>query len=160
MTNFETLCESITAYERKQLADDWTINFYSTWENVTFAEIVSDIEKYGIGKNPYSLMNELAQRISNYHTFANDCDKPDRERLHETSDALKVMDERFNLGLHDWVFNGKTADEIADEWEEQERWEKEEEARQECIDFCANVAFNDGLCESLEEAYDLASMVC
>lgn len=160
MTNFETLCKSITEYERKQLADDWSINFYSTWEGVTFAEIVSDIEKYGIGKNPYSLMNELAQRISDYHTFAYDWDRPDRERLRETSDALKAMDERFNLGLHDWVFVGKTADEIADEWEEQERWEKEEEARQECIDFCANVVFNDGLCESLDEAYELASMVC
>lgn len=163
MSNFETLCESITSYERKQLADDWSINFYSVWKDVTFAEIIADIERYGIGKNPYSLKNELSQRIVNYYIFANngwEDVRSDRQKLRDLSASLKEMDRHFKLDLHEWNFGNRTADEIADEWDEQERWEQEEAERAELIDLCAKIAYNDGLCDSLEEAYDIAEMVC
>lgn len=161
MSNFETLCENITAYERKQLADDWHVHFNKLWEGVTFTEIVSDIKKFGgLNKNSWTTKDEICSRVIDYFTFAFGEDRPDRERLRETSDAFKILDDSLHLDLHDLVFKGQTADEIVDEWEEQERWEREAQERQEVIDFCAHVAFNDGLCESLDEAYEVAEMVC
>lgn len=162
MNTFNELCEGITAYERKQLADDWSICFNETWKDVTFAEIISDIEKYGVGDRPFSTMEEIIDRVVEYFTFAfgeapDDFDeKFERERLRKTSDAFKVLDEHLHLGLHDLVFKGQTADEIVDEWAENEKWEREEEERQACIDFCANFIYSDGLVDTLDEAYDLA----
>lgn len=157
MNKFEELCQGITDYERNRLADDWFIHSYEMWEGVTFDEIISDVAKFGLNERSYSTKYEIMERVVQYFTFSFG-DVDGRERLHKTSDALKVLDERLNLNLHYFVFGDKTADQIADEWEEEERLEKEEEERQACIDFCANFIYNDGLVDSLDEAYDLANM--
>lgn len=164
MTDLEKLCEVIDKYETEQLNDGWNIHYYKLWEGVKFIEIIDGIRQMGLNDHSWSTKTEIFQRIDNYATFGHDYGKeteiPSREYLHVMEDAVKAVDEELNLGLHEMAFNGQTADQIADEWEENERWEKEQEARQECIDFCANVAFNDGLCETLDEAYDIAELVC
>lgn len=158
MSNFDTLCESITSYERKQLADGWHIGHRSVWEGVTFAEVVGDIDRYG---DPYDKAKyELCNRLDDFLTFGLGVELCTLDYATKMCDGLGLIDDRFGSNLRKQWSEGMTPEEIVAEWEEQERWEQEEAERAELIDLCANIAYNDGLCDSLEEAYDIADMVC
>lgn len=158
MTDFRTLCEQIDKYETQSLAEGWPINYRSLWEGVKFVEIVADCKRFGLTEHSWSTKDELMIRIGNWVTFSLK-DVTYREKLHIVFDAERAVDAELGTNLCELDFNGKTPDKIADEWEEEERWEKEEEARQECIDYCANFIYADGLVDTLDEAYELAEMV-
>lgn len=158
MTNFETLCENITEYERKQLADDWSISRHSVWQGMTFTEIVGYIDRYGDSYGKAE--NELCNRLDDFLTFGQGVEICSLDYATKMCDGLSLIDGRLGSSLRKQWSEGKTPEEIVAEWEEQERWEREESERAELIDLCANIAYNDGLCDSLEEALDIASMVC
>lgn len=151
MTTFKDLCNAIDEYETRSLAEGWNIDFYSEWANVKFTDIIADIRKYGYNDNSYRLTNELLARVSYYHTFGID-DVSRNERLFMESDALKIIDNEIGSKLHHISFGDKTPGDIITQWHLDEEYEREEEERQACIDYCASVAFNDGLTDSYEEA--------
>lgn len=154
------LCELVDGYEFKNLADGWAINRHDIWRGVRFSEIIADVERYGLGKYSWSLKDEIIHRVDNYCTFGvnygSDSDILGRLYLHNMESALKIIDAALNLDLCNIALDGMTADEIADMWGEQEKAEKEEEARQDCIDYCAKFIYGDGLVDTLDEAYELA----
>lgn len=158
MKDFKTICETIDKYETASLAEDWSINFLSEFKGVLFSEIVEDCKRYGLTADSLNTKRELLARIDNWATFGLG-DKPDREKLHTVFDVEKIVDDELGTNLCTMDFGSKTPDQIADRWEEEERWEKEEEERQKCIDWCANFIYADGLVDTLDDAYDLAESV-
>lgn len=149
---------TISAWEQAELEDGWYIHIYDKWQGVKMADIIADVEKNGFGKYEYSMMDEIAQRLANY--FASKDELSQREYLNETYKAMQGIDSLIGTTLVEFYFKGQTADKLADEIEENERFDQEEEARWECIDYCARIVYNDGLCDSLDEAYRLAEDAC
>lgn len=162
MIKYEQIVKDIDNYEKKRLEEDWFIHYYDLWRDVLLSDILSDIDRYGLNEKSFDTKTEICQRVISYFTFGFEEEPEDRDRLHKTYDALSVLDNhlKHHIGLVDLTFGDKTPDDIADAWEEEERESERQKAQQECIDFCAKVALNDGLCETEEEAYELAEMCC
>lgn len=159
MKTLEELIQSVTEYENNQIANDWSIGHYYYWKGTIFSEIIDMCRRFGLNKNSTDTLIEIAHRVDDWATFTTDFEDSEG-RLRKIDEACRVIDNSFNIGIHEAVFGNKTVEQILQQWKEEEEWEKEEEARQDCIDFCANFVYNDGLVDDLDEAYELAEMCC
>lgn len=155
--NIEAVRERIDKYETSELAQDFKINFFNIWKDVKFSEIIAEYKKLG-SDDASTAKYELWARIDWFTTFGLDDNKSDRDRLRIKAAIEKAVDEELGTNIYDIDFKHKTPEEIIDEWEEEERWEQEEKEHQETIDEVAKWAYNDGICDSLGEAYLLAEM--
>lgn len=154
--DFKELCENIDNYEAKCLAEEWDIHYYNDWKGVKFSEIIEN-RRRGLGAGNPIVEAEISQRIGSYVDLGHKYDKgvgmhnaSDMEYLQVWQATIKTVDTEIGTNLFKIVFDDKTPEEIIDEWEEEER--------RETIDEVAKWAYNDGICDSLDEAYMLAEM--
>lgn len=158
MSKFQELVDAITAYDKKQIADEWSVGYYEEYENISFDKLV---ESYN---GDAYIFAEISHRVSNYFDFLEVIDDEDWDGMLRIVtlkyEAFKTLDEQFN---EDWVkrvFGKMTPKDVVANWKREAEWEKEEEARQEAREFCANFIFNDGMVDTIDEAYDLFDMAC
>lgn len=157
MMKIENLCKAITAYENELAINIGTKGFNEPYIGVSFEQLISEHARRKTSKIPFDLQRELIYRIDDYATYGFEY-KNAREMFRFIFDAMQTVDIVLGTDLVIIYFNDSTPDQIADELEEEELCEREESERLECIDFCAKLAYNEGLFETFDEAYEVAGL--